>query len=157
MRYQRGLGMVAAIIVLVIMAALAGGMMTFGTAQQLTSTQDVLAVRAWQAAKIGNEWGLFSALNAGTGWTSGAACTPSPTVGTAGTTQVRTIDLAADLGFSVTVSCSATRFNEGEDPAMPPGTPLQITLYTITSIASNGLPVESPGYVERRRVVIATN
>lgn len=156
MRFQRGLGMIAAIIVLVIMASLAGAMMTFGTAQQLTSAQDVMAVKAWQAAKVGNEWGLYMALNAGTGWDSGSACTPAATVGAAGVTQTRTIDLVADLGFSATVSCSATRFNEGENPASP-GDPLPVTLYTITSVASNGAAVESPGYVERRRVVIAAD
>ena len=162
-RLQRGLGLITAIIILVILAALASAMTTFGTTQHLTSAQDVMAVRAWQAAKVGNEWGLYMALlpgGAGTGWDSGAACTPHATIiGTAGTTQTKTINLVSDLGFSVAVTCSATRFNEGEDPASTstPKGPLTITLYTISSIATNGTSVISPGYVERRRVIIANN
>jgi MSHA biogenesis protein MshP len=151
-RYQQGLGMITAIIILVILASLAAAIASFGSTQQMTSAQDVLSVRAWQAAKAGNEWGLFSALNAGTGWTGGAACTPSGTVGTAGTTRTRAIDLNAELGFTVTVSCSATTFNEGQ---LSGGGARTITLYTITSTATNGTAVTSPGYVERTRVVIA--
>lgn len=153
-RLQRGLGMITAIIILVILAALAGAMASFGTIQQLSSAQDILSARAWQAAKAGNEWGLYMALNSGTGWASGAACTPSGTLGTAGTLQTRVVDLAADFGFSVTVTCSATRFNEGENPG-PPVAARQIILYTITARAANGTVVTSPGYVERSRVVIA--
>ena len=153
---QRGLGMVTAIIILVVMASLASALATFGTTQQLTLAQDVMAAKAWQAAVAGNEWGLYMAQNAGTEWDSSAACTPSATVGSTGTTQTKTLDLTADLGFSVLVRCSATRFNEGENPDSP-GTPVQVTLYTITSIASNGASVESPSYVERTRVVIASN
>ena len=166
--FQRGLGMITAIIILVIMAALAGAMITFGSTQQLTSAQDVMSVRAWQAAKVGNEWGLYMALNAGTGWTSGLACTPSATVGTSGTEQTKSIDLTSDLGFSVTVTCSATRFNNGQCAEADPD-PLcvvdpdptydvkTITFYTISSTAKNGASASAPGYVERQRVVIATN
>ncbi len=148
-RFQQGLGMITAIIILVILAAFAGAMVTFGTTQQLTSAQDVMSVKAWQAAKAGNEWGLYMALNSGTGWASGAACTPFTTP------QTKDINLSTDLGFSVTVTCSAAEFNEGEVPVTLG--PNKITLYTITSTAINGAPVASPGYVERRRVVIATN
>ena len=63
--FQQGLGMITAIIILVILASLAGAMATFGTTQQLTSAQDVMSVKAWQAAKAGNEWGLYMALNSG--------------------------------------------------------------------------------------------
>lgn len=146
--------MITAIIILVIMASLAGAMATFGTTQQLTSAQDVMSVKAWQAAKAGNEWGLYMALTPGTGWASGVACTPSGTVGTPGTQQTKTIDLSAELGFSVAVTCSATKFNEGE---AAPSVAKEVTLHTITSKATNSASVTSPGYVERTRVVIASN
>ncbi len=155
-QFQRGLGMITAIIILVIMAALASAMITFGTTQQLTSAQDVMSVKAWQAAKAGNEWGLYKALKSEAGWESGAACTPSGTVGIAGTEQTKTIDLAMELGFSVAVKCSATKFNEGEVHGTPV-TPKEIILYTITAKASNGISVTSPGYVERSRVVIVAD
>jgi MSHA biogenesis protein MshP len=152
--FQQGLGMITAIIILVILASLAGAMATFGTTQQLTSAQDILSVKAWQAAKAGNEWGLYMALTPGTGWASGAACTPSGTVGTPGSEQTKSIDLTTELGFSVAVTCSATKFNEGETA---PAVAKEVTIFTITSKASNGASVTSPGYVERSRVVIATN
>lgn len=153
-RYQQGLGMITAIMILVILAALAGAITVFGSTQQVTSAQDVLSVRAWQAARAGNEWGLFMALNSGTGWTSGAACAPSGVVATPGVLQTRSINLAAELGFTVTVTCSATRFNEGETPGSP-GVAKTVTLYTISSQAVNGADVTAPGYVERTRVVVA--
>lgn len=154
-RFQQGLGMITAIIILVILASLAAAIATFGSTQQLTSAQDVLSVRAWQAAKAGNEWGLFTALNAGNGWTSGLACTPSATPGIPGAQQSRVINLNAELGFSVTVTCSATTFNDGQLPGGPPVVAKTLTLYTLVSTASNGSSVASPGYVERTRVVIA--
>lgn len=153
-RFQHGLGIIAAIMILVILASLASAMATFGTTQQLTSAQDVLSVKGWQAAKAGNEWGLYMALTSGTAWASTTACTPSTTLGTAGTEQTKTIDLSAELGFSVVVTCSATKFNEGETD---PGVAKEVTLYTIKSTASNGASVASPGYVERSRTVIAEN
>jgi len=154
-RLQQGLGMITAIIILVILASLAGAMVTFGTTQQLTSAQDVMSVKAWQAAKAGNEWGLYMALNSGTEWASGTACTPSGTLGTAGTLQTKVIDLATELGFSVQVTCSATKFNEGASSWGPPPVAKTTTLYTITSTATNGASVTSPSYVERTRVVLA--
>lgn len=153
-RGQQGLGMISAIIVLVILASLAGAITTFGTTQQLTSAQDVMSVRAWQAAKAGNEWGKYMALRGGTGWDGGVACTPSATLGAAGATRTQTLDLMAEMGFSVAVSCSATRYNEGEDS---PGAPRTVILYTISASANNGAPVASAAYVERNRTVIAEN
>lgn len=149
---QRGLGMIAAIIILVILAALAAAMVSFGATQQLTSAQDVMSVKAWQAAKAGNEWGMYKALK------------PVPECA-----ATNTIDLTAELGFQVTVRCAQSTFNEGEcalsdtdpacivDPLDPAHKIRTVTLYTITSIASNGVSVASPGYVERSRVVIVAN
>lgn len=153
-RYQQGLGMITAIIILVILAALAAAIAVFSSTQHLTSAQDVLSARAWQAARAGNEWGLFMARNAGTGWASGTACAPSAVAGTPGVAQTRAINLNAQLGFTVTVTCVATFFNEGES-SVAPGVPKTVALYTITSQASNGANVTSPTYVERTRVVIA--
>lgn len=63
MRRQTGFGAIAAILILVILAALAAALMRIGTGQQLGSVQDLLSARAWQAAKAGNEWGLYQALH----------------------------------------------------------------------------------------------
>jgi MSHA biogenesis protein MshP len=147
-RMQRGFGAIMAIVVVVILAALSAALVTFGNTQQLSSAQDVLSTRAWAAARTGNEWGLHQALR------NGGNC-PGSTL----------LNLNADTGFWVTVNC--TRFptliayNEGESV---PGTPQTVFIYRIESTACNsaaGCPdnalATSPGYVERKRQVIATN
>ncbi|KAB2919317.1 MAG: MSHA biogenesis protein MshP [Dechloromonas sp.] len=141
---QRGFGAIMAIVVLVILAALAAAMLRFGTVQQLTSAQDLLAARAWAAAGAGTEWGLHRALKGA--WCDGAA--PS-----------QLLDLGAATGFRVRVSCSSRQFNEGESA---PGTAATVRVYTIDAIACNAADCPdnamavTQGYVERRRQVIAT-
>lgn len=138
---QRGFGAIAAIVILVILATISAGLVRLGTTQQLTSTQDILAARALQAARAGNEWGLYQALRSG-------SC-----VGAAGT-----LDLRAATGFSVTVTCTSRTFKEGEASS---GVPLDVTTYSIEALACNSAAcpdaalVAMPGYVERKRLVIA--
>src|SRR5574343_242812 len=75
---QRGLGVIAAIVVLVILAALAAGMVAFSTGQQVASALDIQSARAWQAAKAGNEWGLIQVLDAAGIWRPGGPADPCP-------------------------------------------------------------------------------
>lgn len=151
MTRQQGFGAIAAIVVLVILAVLAMAIVSISTNQQTTVAQDVQAARAWQTARAGNEWGLFQALQGGT-W-SGTACDTA--------TLSQTLDLRAETGFSVTVSCRSWRYNEGEDV---PGTPHTTRVYRITAVACpaaacpvNDATVAGVGYIERTRVVVATN
>jgi MSHA biogenesis protein MshP len=146
MSRQQGFGAIAAIVVLVILAVLAAAIVSIGTAQQIGSAQDVMSARAWQAARAGNEWGLYQALK-GT-WTSCSSAS-------------QTLDLTADTGFRVTVSCDSWQYNEGESV---PGTPQTVRVYRITAVAcpaaacpASDASVAGPGYVERTRVVLATN
>lgn len=143
---QQGFGAIMAIVVLVILAGLAAAMLRFGTVQQLTSAQDVQSARAWAAARAGTEWGLFQALR--NTWCDAAS--PS-----------QTLDLTEATGFRVTVRCSSSAFNEGESA---PGVATVVRVYTIDAVACNAAAAcpdnaaaTSPGYVERRRQVIATN
>ncbi|MCX7142499.1 MAG: MSHA biogenesis protein MshP [Proteobacteria bacterium] len=137
---QRGFGIIAAIVILVILTTISAGLVRLGTTQQVTSAQDVLSARAWQTARAGNEWGLYQALSAG-------GCSASTT-----------LDLRASTGFSVTVSCTSKTFKEGETS---PGVPLTITTYSIEAVACNSSAcpdaalAANPGYVERKRVVMA--
>lgn len=137
---QRGFGVIAAIVILVILAGISAALVRMGTTQQLTSTQDILSARALQTARAGNEWGLYRALSAG-------AC--------AGPT---TLDLRAETGFAVTVNCNAKTFNEGETS---PGAAQVVTTYSIEAVACNSAScpdaalAATPGYVERKRQVSA--
>ena len=145
-RRERGFGVIAAIVVLVVLAALAAAVVRLGTVAQTTSAQSVLAARAMQAARAGTEWGLYQAFKGSWTTCSGAS---------------QTLDLTADTGFRVTVSCDSSRFYEGESA---PGTPRQVRLFAIDAVACNGSATcpdntraTTQGYVERRRQVQATD
>jgi len=141
-RLQRGFGAVAAIVVLVVLAVIAAAVTKLGSSQQSGIAQELQAARAAQAAQAGLEWGLYRALRSG-------SC---------GTT---TLDLSADLGMHVTVSCSSSSYGEGlQDDGITPRT---VNVYTISAIACNATSCPdasravTPYYVERSRVVNATD
>lgn len=136
--------MVAAIVVLVILASLGAALANFGAAQHTSSAQDLLSARAWQAAKAGNEWGLYQAFK-GT-WKT---CN----------NETQTLDLTASTDFRVTVTCTSSVFNEGETAAGP----RSVRVFQIVAIACNSSSTcpdntlaTSRNYVERVREVIAT-
>lgn len=144
LRTQRGFGALAAILVLVFLAALAAAVIRLSTAQHLGSAQEIGAARAAQAARAGIEWGLYQAFKGS--WTSCSGAS-------------QTLDLSADLGMRVTVSCSSALYNEGESA---PGVPQTVRVYTVDAVACNdptACPDASraggPGYVERRMQVNA--
>lgn len=141
---QRGFGAIAAIIILVILAIISAGLVKLGTTQQITSAQDILSARAWQAARAGNEWGLYQALRL-----APKVCSGTP----------ETLDLSATAGFRVTVTCTRQDFNEGEVAA---GVPRTISIYTIEAVACNSAVscpdaamADKANYIERKRVVMA--
>jgi MSHA biogenesis protein MshP len=119
------------------------------------SAQDVMSVKAWQAARAGNEWGLYYAIKDQTWPTAGVKCDTA----TFGAPIHETLDLTADSGFRVRVSCESQQYNEGE---IAPGTAQTVRIYRITAVACNAAAcpatdAAAPGYVERTRVVMATN
>lgn len=148
---QRGFGAIVAIVILVILAVLAAAIVSLGTTQQMTSAQDVMSAKAWQAARAGNEWGLFKALS---------TTTPADTWKTCSNLS-QTLDLTSDTGFYVTVSCDSWPYNEGESV---PGTAQTVRMYRIKAVAcpattcpASDASVAGAGYIERTRVVIATD
>jgi MSHA biogenesis protein MshP len=125
---QRGLGAIAAIVILVMLAGLAAFMANLSSSQQVGSSLDVQGVKAFAAAQSGVEWALYQSLKS-------SSCAAST-------------DLGALDGMNVTVTCSATAVTEQGSTA---------NIYAITSTACN-LPTgsscpgntTSPLYVERR-------
>jgi MSHA biogenesis protein MshP len=153
MNRQRGFGAIAAIVILVILAVLGAAIVSIGTTQQMTSAQDVMSAKAWQTARAGNEWGLYKALK-GQDW--GGAGTLCDTA-----SRTATLDLRAETGFAVTITCDSWGYNEGESV---PGTPRQVRMFRIRAVACpaaacpvTNSTVAAAGYVERTRVVLATN
>jgi MSHA biogenesis protein MshP len=128
---QRGFGVIAAIVILVILAGLAGFIVSISTTQSITFAQDVQGARAYQAARAGVEWGIAK-------WLAAAPDCPDPEV----EEQVGATG-AFDGGFTVKVKRKKT-----------PGTP---SFCTIESTATTGSP-GSIGYIERQlRAVVEGN
>lgn len=142
----RGLGAVAVIVVLVVLSAVAAAVVRLGTQGQTMVQQDVQGLRAAAAARSGIDWGLYQALKGS--WT---ACS--------GASQ--TLDLSADGGMRVTVSCSSTVYNEGKDSS---GADQALRMFTIDAVACNSTTscpdaaaAVRTGYAEVRRQVQATD
>lgn len=147
-RRTRGLGMIAALVVLVLLASLAAAIVRLGWTQQTTLAQDIDSARAAQTAQAGIQWGLYQALPDGGSWN--ACATPT-----------QTLDLRSQTGYMVTVTCAYTDFSEGERVE---GAARVVRLFTIEATAcstSSACPdasrVASPHYVERRMRVQANN
>ena len=147
---SRGLGAIAVLVVLVLLATVAAAVVRFGQQGQTMVQQDVQGLRASAAARAGIEWGLYQALRGS--WTTCSSAS-------------QTLDLAADGGgLRVTVGCDSHVYNEGESA---PGTPATVRVFTIDAVAcssrsaSTACPdagaATTQGYVERRRVVQAVN
>jgi MSHA biogenesis protein MshP len=150
MQRQRGLGVIAAIIVVVVLASLGAAVLRLTWTQQLDSAQDINGARALQAANAGAEWGMFQAIATAGGW---HGCTS--------TTQ--TLDLRSTMGFWVTVTCTSrpTAFVEGQQAS---GAARNVRLYVIDAVACNGAAAcpdntqaTTLGYIERKRQVMVTD
>lgn len=127
LRAQRGVGIVTAIFLLVVLAALGVAMVSVFTAQQATSALDVMGARAYLAARAGAEWGVHRQR-------IGNSCTASTTFALPAGTSLSS--------FTVTVQCSSV---------LQAG----INRYRVISTACNQPgpgcpnPSNSPDYVQR--------
>jgi MSHA biogenesis protein MshP len=144
---QGGLGVVAAIVVLVMLSTLAAGVVRLTFTQQVTSAMDIQGARALQTANAGVEWGMYQALKG-----SWAGCSGSS----------QTLDLRSTMGFMVTVSCTS------RSPAFVEGASTSgarsVRLYIIDAIAcssSSACPdatrSATSNYIERRRQAMVTD
>lgn len=119
-KVQQGFSLITAIFLLVVLAGLGAMAVTFFTAQQQSSTLDLLGSRAYQAALAGKEWGAYQVLQT-------SAC-PSGSPGTISQ-------------FTVTVVCTETSAVEGGNT---------LYVYNITADAvMNGSTLGSTDYVKR--------
>jgi MSHA biogenesis protein MshP len=96
MNAQRGVSLVSALFLVVVLAALAAFGLRIGMLQQQTVTSSLRAMQAMQAARSGLAWAAYRALASG-------ACASATLVLTEG----------AAAGFTVDVSCTETAHVEG--------------------------------------------
>ena len=128
---QRGIGLAAAIFLLLVIGALIAFLVRMSGLQHSTAALDVQGARAYQSARAGIEWGVYRVLR-------DSSCVASSS-----------FTLAADLSdFTVTVQCSDTPYTEID------ATPKHV--YSIVATACNrpsggACPgLVGPFYVERQ-------
>lgn len=131
-RRARGFAIVSAIFILVVLAALAGFIVSVTSTQAFTFAQDIQGARAYQAARAGTEWGIYQWLAT----TPSAACSGT-------TLSFPDPDLSS---FTTTVVATGPTLSGG------------VNFCTIVATARSAGGVGSPGYVEREiRVVVEGN
>lgn len=134
---QRGFGMVAAIVILLMMAILGAFIVTLSTSQQHGSVLDVQGERAYAAAASGAEWGLGQAIANGN-------CT------------FGVVTLAQPInGMAVTVSGVVAAAGPAVEVGM--GTICRITSTACNLPAANGScpgVAAAAGYVERQVIAL---
>lgn len=137
---QRGVSIVTAIFLIVILAGLAGFTVRIFSVQQQSSGLDVQGSQAYAAAQSGIDWGAFQAL-----LNSACAASDNPPMPAGPLAQ-----------FTVTVTCAATVHTEAASA---------VTLYRLTATACNqptgagACPNPAPGdsYVERQVTATVEN
>jgi MSHA biogenesis protein MshP len=126
---QRGVALIVALFVIIVLAGLGLFAMRVGIGQQQSVTLDLLGARADAAAAAGTEFGANQALRHAT-----CAAAPPPLV----------LAQGALKGFSVQVSCTSNTYwvNPTGTGAMP------YQVYAITATATLGV-YGTPGFVSR--------
>ena len=122
-RSQRGLSLVPALFLLVVLAALGIVAVRLMGVQQQTVVLSMQSARAYAAARSGVDWSAYQALVNGSCASSTLALTE-----------------AGLTGFSVDTNCSSTTHTEG---------PNAVQVYTIDAFAWSG-SYGTPDYVSRR-------
>jgi len=128
-RHQRGVALVSAIFLIVVLAALGAYMVSVSGVQQTTVNRSLINARTYFAARAGLEWGIHRVVSP-LGFTT--ACPATATFSPDGFDNI-----------SVTVTCTSNLYTPGVDT----------TVYTLTSTATHGVA----GAVEHaERVLEAT-
>jgi len=144
LKKQGGFAYIAAIVVCVVLAVLVTAAVRLGTTQQTSLNQEILATRAWQAARAGTEWGAYRALH------QAQLVNACPALATT---------LAVPNGFNVTIQCQVKTYNEGQnsDTSVRQANIFQITAIACNAAACPSNAVTSPDYTERSRVMSVCN
>jgi MSHA biogenesis protein MshP len=128
---QRGFGVIAAIVILVIFAGLSAFIASMSASQHMGNALDVQGSNAYLAAHAGLEWGKYQTSAAPATYCSAATIETTLTVN----------------GYTVKVNCTNGKSGSTDEAGLG-------TIYSLTATAcsSSSCPHASPGpnYVERR-------
>jgi MSHA biogenesis protein MshP len=112
-RTERGMSLMVAIFLIVVIAVLSAMAISVGTAASSSTGRQLQADRAWAAARAGLEWGAYRALVQG-------SCVGSTTLN---------LTQSVLNGFTVTVTCTRSNHNEG---------PVSYSVFDVTAFAQSG-------------------
>jgi MSHA biogenesis protein MshP len=142
---EKGFAIIVALFVLVTLAGLGAAMLSVTTSQHSGQAQDILAVRALQAARSGLDWGVFQVSN-NTAGTFATTCASGP--------ASQTLSALPGLtGFWVDVGCTSTAYSEGL--ASPRIYALVATACNVATCPNDTTP--NAQYVERQLVASVEN
>ena len=131
-RRQTGFSLVTAIFLLVILASMAAFMVKIGGVQRSTSTAALQGARAYQAARSGIEWAVYTIENAADKIT---ACTTTINANNFN------YNVTGLTGFNLSLSCTHTQHSEAGSN--------NIDIFVISTNASSG-SYGSADFVRRR-------
>ncbi|MCC7546775.1 MAG: agglutinin biogenesis protein MshP [Burkholderiales bacterium] len=131
-RAQRGFSIVSALFILVVLAALAAGLVNVSVMQHSGAALDLQGVRAYQAARAGIEWGVYRILDPeGTPGITLPSCWGAP----------EALALAQDLApMAVSVTCTG--------PSATTELDRTIGVYRLSATATFGTP-QTANHVSR--------
>jgi MSHA biogenesis protein MshP len=142
---DKGFAIIVALFVLVTLAGLGAAMLSVTTSQHSGQAQDIVAARAFQAARSGLDWGVFQVSN-NTAGTFATNCAGGP--------ASQTFSSLPDLpGLWVEVTCTSTVYSEGL--ASPRIYSLVATACTTASCPNTSSP--NVQYIERQLVASVEN
>jgi MSHA biogenesis protein MshP len=134
---QQGFALIAAIVLIVVLAAMAGFVASMVGGQSADQQLERMSGVADMAAQTGLEWGAYQVLR----HQPVASCVPSTTLP----------PLPGSLGAMTTVTVTCTLFTTTEPLVPGPGT---VKVYQITAQAIAGGSPTSPDYVERTKTAV---
>lgn len=146
-RPQRGVALVNAIFLIVVLAALGAYMVSIGGVQTAAVTKSLQTARVYFGAKAGLEWAIHRAVNP-----------PVSMCGVSPATQATAFTLGGNgfVGVNVSVNCTFTTHDEDDPPGGGITTIQVFNVYYITSTATHGSPGDVD-YAERRLEATVTN
>lgn len=140
---QSGSALISAIVILLLFASLAAGMLKLNLDQATTLAQDAQGARALQAARGGIEFGLYTVLDPEHSSVVAPGSPSWPAIPDCPSFSPLTLD-----GFTVNINC--TRFPSGSPGLYAENNnKRQFRIFEITATASYGL-IGSANYVERQ-------
>lgn len=121
---QQGFGLVAALFVIIVITLVIAAMARLSTTQHGSNSLALQQARAYQAARAGLEWGISSAVNAGSCINGGVSMAGG------GLSE-----------FTVSLTCSSTSHTDEDGSSL--------TIYRLTAQAQNGSAGSRPDYAFR--------